>query len=203
MDTSLHALLDQVTAAPTVCVAVPDATAIVTPHGVSAIRFLSDGLPVVAVADVWVADLLDDTAGQMATAVGQSGYGQDHAIARLVESATAAYDRAKRHAVSELLAAITEQEPPEAVPLSDTSRPHDHQLFDAMSWLEEAHPDTYLMLLTQFPEWLNLRWSGGWLDTVAMGVNDEWPWWLTEAVEATGLVTWADGEPWAGTPPTE
>lgn len=205
MDTTLSDLLDKALAAPTACVAIVDAAAVVTPHGVSPIRFLPGTPPTVAVADLWVGDPVDDTEGFAATAVGQSGYGQAEAIARLAENATAVFERMKRRRVSELMAALAEQDDVagEAVPLSDTNRPHDHQLFDAMCWLEEAHPDEYLMLLTQFPEWLNLRWSGGWLDTAEMRVHDEWPWWLTEAVEATGLVAWVNGEPWAGTPPAE
>ena len=42
--------------------------------------------------------------------------------------------------------------------------------------------------------------SGSGYDTDAMGVDAEWPSWLVDALEATGLVIWEDGEPYVAGP---
>jgi hypothetical protein len=81
-------------------------------------------------------------------------------------------------------------------PISSNHYSHDLQLQDAMGYLEREHPGTYRGLLTEFPEWADRVWSGSWLDTDAMAVDVEWSSWLTDAVEATGLVMWEEGEPW-------
>ncbi len=77
---------------------------------------------------------------------------------------------------------------------------HDQQLADAMAWLAGFHPDAYAALMVEYPEWETRKWEmfGSQLDCEAMGVDVEWAMWLTDAVEATDLVMWSDGEPWVG-----
>lgn len=74
----------------------------------------------------------------------------------------------------------------------------DTQLADAMEWLANTHTEVFNELLAKFPEWRTVKWQdhGSWIDTDAMGVDQEWSNWLIDAVEGTGLVMWEDGEPW-------
>jgi len=73
----------------------------------------------------------------------------------------------------------------------------DIQTEDAMEWLRITHPAEYRGILQEFPEYETRVMSGAWWDTDEMGVDFEWGSWLTDAVEATGLVFWEEGEPFA------
>lgn len=77
---------------------------------------------------------------------------------------------------------------------------HDTQVADAMSYLASEHPTEYARILVDFPEWESRKFGefSSWLDTEAMGVDPEYSSWLADAIEATGLVQWFDGEPYAG-----
>lgn len=79
----------------------------------------------------------------------------------------------------------------------------DQQVEDAMTWLRDFRPGHYQTILGDFPEWEDRVFNGSWLDTEAMGVDPDWSSWLIDAIEATGLVTWWEGEPWAGDPYAE
>ncbi len=73
----------------------------------------------------------------------------------------------------------------------------DLQAEDAVQYLLDNHLLAALRVLAGFPEWFRREWTGSWYDTEAMGVDPEWGCWLIDAVEATGLVYWEEGEPWA------
>jgi hypothetical protein len=73
----------------------------------------------------------------------------------------------------------------------------DLQSSDALDYLRNEHPLAALQVLAGFPEWFRVEWEGSWFDTEAMGVDPEWGCWLADAIEATGLVYWEEGEPWA------
>jgi hypothetical protein len=80
--------------------------------------------------------------------------------------------------------------------LSNNHLSHDQQVADAMAYLALAHPHHFASILAHFPEWTNIQFAGSWFDTEAMGVDSEWPMWLTDAIEDTGVIRWDDGEPW-------
>ena len=87
-----------------------------------------------------------------------------------------------------------------ATAISSNGYSVDLQIEDAMEYLRLNHQQVYLDLLVKFPEWENREGLGGtgcWFDYEAMGVDPEWSSWLVDAIEATGLVTWWEGEPWA------
>lgn len=75
---------------------------------------------------------------------------------------------------------------------------HDIQVADALDYLRHNHEDAYASILTDFPELADVKWSMSWFDTDAMGVDAEYSSWVADAIEATGLVQWFDGEPYAG-----
>lgn len=56
--------------------------------------------------------------------------------------------------------------------------------------------------MRSFPEMAYPKWEGSWLNTEAMGVDVEYGSWLVDAIEATGVVMWEEGEPWALVPLT-
>jgi len=89
---------------------------------------------------------------------------------------------------------------PTRVALSDNHASHDIQMVDAMQYLALTAPAAFQQIVAEFPEWNQLRFDGAWVDAAAMGVDPEWPMWLTDAIEATGHVVWEDGEPWTNTP---
>lgn len=72
----------------------------------------------------------------------------------------------------------------------------DIQALDALDYLRAHHPAAYTQVIKDFPETADPTWEGAWLDTEAMGVDVEYGSWLVDAIEATGLVAWEDGEPW-------
>ena len=78
--------------------------------------------------------------------------------------------------------------------ISSNGFSHDQQVMDALNPLELMHPDAYDKVIEMFPEEPIL--DGAHFDTDAMGVDCEWGSWLTDAIEATGLVVWEEGEPW-------
>lgn len=80
-------------------------------------------------------------------------------------------------------------------PISSNHFSHDEQVLDALNYLRVRHVDAYCTVRRDFPE--NIVFDGGWFNTEAMDVEPEWSSWLADAIEATGLVTWEDGEPWA------
>lgn len=73
----------------------------------------------------------------------------------------------------------------------------DQQVSDALQWMRLNHPEQFSEIRKEFPE--NFKWSpyDNHFDTEAMGVDIEWGSWLADAIEATGLVTWVEGEPFA------
>lgn len=74
----------------------------------------------------------------------------------------------------------------------------DTQAFDALDFLEANHPEHYKDVTDEFPEVLSgVTWTqfGTHVDTEAMGLDIEWTSWLIDAIEATGVVIWEDGEP--------
>lgn len=75
---------------------------------------------------------------------------------------------------------------------------HDTQVLDALDYLRVNHEDAYASILADFPKVADIEWSGSWFDTDAMGVDPEYSSWLADAIEATGLVQWFEGEPYAG-----
>jgi hypothetical protein len=81
--------------------------------------------------------------------------------------------------------------------LSNNHLSHDQQVADAMAYLALTHPQHFASIVADFPEWANVQFDGSWINTTAMGVDPEWPMWLTDAIEQTGRVRWDDGEPWA------
>ena len=89
-----------------------------------------------------------------------------------------------------------EQDTRERVSISSGHFSHDMQVADAMSYLETNHNDDYREIIEQF-DWKATKWIGSWVDTEAMGVDQEWSSWLCDAIEDTGHVWWEDGEPWA------
>lgn len=73
----------------------------------------------------------------------------------------------------------------------------DQQALDAFDWINARYPESGEHILSEFPELQFLQWELSHFDTEAMGVDIEWGSWLIEAIEATGLVWWEEGEPWA------
>ena len=79
----------------------------------------------------------------------------------------------------------------------------DTQAIDALAWMRLQHPRSYCAVMRSFPEMgAELKMSGAHIDTEAMGVDVEYVSWLVDAIEATGVVMWEDGEPWALVPLT-
>ena len=81
--------------------------------------------------------------------------------------------------------------------ISDNFVSVDDQINDALLWMEREEPAWYLRIIQDFPEAVDIRWDGSWMDTEAMRVDGEWPMWLMDAIEMTGKVYWSDGEPYA------
>jgi len=73
----------------------------------------------------------------------------------------------------------------------------DQQVQDALDYLQTTAPNAYDDVVSDFPEVGKISYSGSWFDTEAMGVDVEWSMWLIERIEATDLVIWEEGEPWA------
>lgn len=73
----------------------------------------------------------------------------------------------------------------------------DQQVQDALDYLQTVAPKAYDDVVSDFPEVGNISYSGSWFDTDAMGVDVEWSMWLIDRIEATDLVIWEEGEPWA------
>lgn len=84
-------------------------------------------------------------------------------------------------------------------PISYNYASHDQQIADALTFLSLTNPTEHAAILAEFPEWNNHVFAGAWLNTSDMGVDDDWPMWLTDRIEDTGLVYWEEGEPWART----
>lgn len=89
-------------------------------------------------------------------------------------------------------------------PISSNHWSTDSQAVDAMTWLHTNHRDVWDGLIDEFDDYetlierqreLDSEWA--WLDTDALGVDPDYMSWLVDAIEATGLVIWEDGEPWA------
>lgn len=75
----------------------------------------------------------------------------------------------------------------------------DLQAVDALKYIEDNHSEAYSKLLEEFPEIPKITFTGhgSWMDTEAMGVDQEWSSWLIDAIELTGLVIWEEGEPFS------
>lgn len=84
--------------------------------------------------------------------------------------------------------------------ISSNHKSVDEQISDAMDWLKINAPGDYARIVEQYPEWLNRKWlmpGEAWLDTEAMGVDEEWSSWLADAIEQSTNIYWEDGEPYA------
>lgn len=73
----------------------------------------------------------------------------------------------------------------------------DLQVSDVMAYFEHTDPNTYALLVGEFPEYPSLVWGGSWVDTAASGVDHEYMAWLSDAIEDMTSVCWDDGEPYA------
>lgn len=80
-------------------------------------------------------------------------------------------------------------------PLSSNQWSLDLQIVDVLDWLERNYPAGYAEVREAFPE--EIRLDGSHFDIEAMGVEADYSSWLAEAIEATGLVGWYEGEPFA------
>lgn len=114
------------------------------------------------------------------------------------------YTRALQAALDEL--GITaddpdEDEDPFTEALSSNGYSLDQQAADALTWLRLHYPLHAESVDNDFPP-DDAIWSGSWLDTEAMKVDSEYGSWLVDAIEATGVVCWEEGEPW-GDPSAE
>ena len=69
----------------------------------------------------------------------------------------------------------------------------DQQIFDA---LMNVKHETFLDIISKFPEITDVQWSGSWVDWEAMGVDQEWSMWLLEEIEQSSDIQWIDGEPY-------
>lgn len=73
----------------------------------------------------------------------------------------------------------------------------DIQVCDAMAWLRLNHPVEYSALASEF-EHVTLPGTSCWFADAYPDLDPEYGSWLIDAIEATGLVWWEEGEPWAG-----
>ena len=73
----------------------------------------------------------------------------------------------------------------------------DLQACDAMNWLRNEHPEEYSKIRREF-EFVTLPSNSCWFQDACPELDPEYGCWLIDAIEATGLVWWEDGEPWAG-----
>ena len=73
----------------------------------------------------------------------------------------------------------------------------DIQVCDAMIWLRLNHPEEHATIERKFPI-LSLPYGECWFADAYPEIDPEYGSWLIDAIEATGLVWWEDGEPWAG-----
>ena len=85
------------------------------------------------------------------------------------------------------------EEEVEYFPISSNHLSFEIQLFDSLEFLKLAYPDKYREVLKQFPEIEHAIWDDLWLDNV----DPDYSSWLADAIEATDLITWIDGEPFA------
>ena len=70
------------------------------------------------------------------------------------------------------------------------------QVSDVMDRFKQTDPNTYDLMVGEFPEYPSLVWSGAHVDTAASGVEVEYMSWLADAIENMTSVYWEDGEPW-------
>lgn len=89
------------------------------------------------------------------------------------------------------------QEIDQRLPLSHNGFSVDLQAEDALYYIASEYPEVYNDIKQGFPEIENIKWDGSWIDTESMGVDPDWPCWLIDAIENTGLVWWEESEPWA------
>lgn len=73
----------------------------------------------------------------------------------------------------------------------------DMQACDALAYLRLTHPVEYSALARKF-EHVTLPGTSCWFADAYPDLDPEYGSWLIEAIEATGLVWWEEGEPWAG-----
>ena len=83
--------------------------------------------------------------------------------------------------------------------ISSNHESHNQQVLDALNYLKKEHPFRYKELHKRFPEIDSIQFDGAWIDTASMGVDIEWPMWLTDAIEDQGVIVWMDGEPYVNT----
>lgn len=86
-------------------------------------------------------------------------------------------------------------------PISNNGFSVDDQIIDAMSWLEDNHPEAHAEILVKFPEFdravATITGTSSWIDPEEAGVDPEFMSWVADAIEGTGFVRWNEGEPWA------
>lgn len=82
------------------------------------------------------------------------------------------------------------------IPVSFNGFSTDLQIQDALEFIEFEYPDVWQQIGDEFPEIMELQFDGSWMNTDSMDVDPEWPNWLADRLEDTGLVFWEEGEPW-------
>ena len=92
----------------------------------------------------------------------------------------------------------------ERIALSSNQWSVDLQALDAMNWLYSNHREKWDEIIAKFDDFesvierqfdLDPNWA--WIDTEELGLAPDYMAWIIEAIEATDLVWWEDGEPWA------
>lgn len=73
----------------------------------------------------------------------------------------------------------------------------DLQACDAAAYLRIHHPAEYSALASKF-EHLFLPSDESWFSNAYPELDPDYGSWLIDAIEATGLIWWEEGEPWAG-----
>ena len=73
----------------------------------------------------------------------------------------------------------------------------DMQACDAAAYLRLTHPVEYSALASEF-EHVEIPGNSCWFNDAYPDLDPEYGSWLIDAIEATGLVWWEDGEPWVG-----
>ena len=82
------------------------------------------------------------------------------------------------------------------VTISSNGFSHDRQVSDALDWLAHYDVEAWNAIVVPNSELRDIKWSGSWWDTEAMGVDDEMSSWIADELENTGFIVWEDGEPY-------
>lgn len=84
----------------------------------------------------------------------------------------------------------------DVVPISHNGFSVDLQIEDALIFLEYEYPKVWEKIRKAFPEISNIEFEGSWFNVEAMDIDFDWPNWVADMIENTGLVYWEQGEPW-------